>query len=139
MSTSIRKMQIYDYEDAIALWERTPGMGLSGADEYDHIKKFLEINTNLCYVAMQDSQLIGTILCGQDGRRGYLYHLAVDENFRKQGLGKQLVDHSLGALQDIGIQKCHLFVYNQNISGIAFWSHTGWVIRDELEIMSIDL
>ena len=139
MAATIRKMQIADYEQALALWERTPGMGISAADEKDEIQKFLKKNSSLCYAAFAEDVLVGTILCGEDGRRGYLYHLAVDVNYQKSGIGKSLVQKSLQALQELGIQKCHLFVIADNTSGISFWEHTGWEVRNDIEVMSIDL
>lgn len=136
---SIRKMKVSDYDQALALWKRTPGMGLSAADEKEEVRKFLKKNNALCFVAFAGRELVGTILCGEDGRRGYLYHLAVDANCRKTGIGKSLVQKSLQALQKRGIQKCHLFVIAENAPGIAFWKHTGWQLRDDIEVMSIDL
>jgi ribosomal protein S18 acetylase RimI-like enzyme len=139
MAITIRKMKMDDYEQALCLWQRTPGMGVSSADEKGEIQKFLEKNGSLCYVAFADDVLVGTILCGEDGRRGYLYHLAVDGNYRKSGIGKNLVQKSLQALQKLGIQKCHLFVYSDNTSGISFWAHNGWELREDIEVMSFNL
>jgi len=139
METIIQTMQIGDYEQALDLWQRTPGMGLSKADEKQELEKFLERNATLCFVAWVGEELAGTILCGEDGRRGYIYHLAVDPDFRKTGIGKNLVQHALDELQRIGIQKCHLFVYGSNESGISFWKHNGWKLREDIALMSIDL
>jgi len=139
MTIQIRAMQISDYDQALELWQHTAGMGLSSADEQHEIALFLHTNQGLCFVALEDDHLVGTILCGEDGRRGYLYHLAVQGDKQKKGVGKMLVEQSLHALRQKGIQKCHLFVISDNISGIAFWEHLGWEMRDDIEIMSIDL
>ncbi|NMC47115.1 MAG: GNAT family N-acetyltransferase [Chloroflexi bacterium] len=139
METVIRNMQIDDYEAALALWQRTAGMGLSAADEKQEIEKFLKKNSTLCFAAFNGEALIGTILCGEDGRRGYLYHLAVDEAYRKTGIGKRLVEYSLKALKETGIQKCHLFVIADNKTGISFWDHIGWELRKDIEVMSMNL
>ncbi|HAF63029.1 MAG TPA: GNAT family N-acetyltransferase [Anaerolineaceae bacterium] len=139
MTIHIRAMQISDYEQALDLWQHTAGMGLSSADEKREIARFLQQNQGLCFVALEDEHLIGTILCGEDGRRGYLYHLAVQQNKQKKGVGKSLLQKSLNALKEKGIQKCHLFVIADNLSGIAFWEHVGWEMRDDIEIMSINL
>ena len=139
MTIKIRSMTISDYEAALELWERTAGMGLSKADEKLEIQHFLEQNEPLCFVAYEEERLVGTILCGQDGRRGYLYHLAVDMDYRFAGIGKELVQRSITALKKLGIQKCHLFVYMDNTSGIAFWDHLGWVTREDIQVMSLDL
>lgn len=135
----IRKFLISDYEQALDLWKRTAGMGLSAADEKQEIDKFLKKNSTLCFAAFDGGTLIGTILCGEDGRRGYLYHLAVDEAYRKTGIGKSLVEYSLKALKETGIQKCHLFVIADNKDGISFWDHTGWELRKDIEVMSMNL
>jgi len=132
-------MKIEDYHLAIDLWKSTPGMGLSSADSKENIAPFLKQNQGLCFVAFEGEHLIGTILCGADGRRGYLYHLAVAESYQKKGVGQELVTRSLKSLQERGIQKCHLFVYRENLEGIQFWKHVGWVLREELEIMSKEL
>jgi ribosomal protein S18 acetylase RimI-like enzyme len=137
--TNIRKMEIGDYEQALDLWKRTAGMGLSAADEKQEIEKFLKKNSTLCFAAFDGKKLIGTILCGEDGRRGYIYHLAVDETYRKTGIGKKLVQSSLDALKKMGIQKCHLFVIADNKMGIAFWDHIGWELRRDIEVMSMNL
>ncbi len=139
MTIQIRAMQISDYDQALELWQNTAGMGLSSADEKHEIALFLHKNQGLCFVALEDDHLVGTILCGEDGRRGYLYHLAVQGDKQKKGVGKMLVEQSLHALRQKGIQKCHLFVISDNISGIAFWEHLGWEMRNDIEIMSIDL
>jgi len=139
MATTIRKMKVADYNQALVLWQQTPGMGLSAADEKPELEKFLKRNAALCFVALAGQELIGTILCGEDGRRGYIYHLAVDLNYRKAGIGKELVEHALNGLRKTGIQKCHLFVYGSNHSGISFWKHNGWKLREDIELMSIDL
>jgi len=137
--TNIREMVIGDYEQALDLWKHTAGMGLSAADEKQEIEIFLKKNSTLCFAAFDGETMIGTILCGEDGRRGYLYHLAVDEKYRKTGIGKSLVEYSLKALKKTGIQKCHLFVIADNKAGISFWDHIGWELRHDIEVMSMNL
>ena len=139
MDYEIREMNMGDYENAIFLWKHTEGIELSGADGRDHISHFLEKNSGLCFCAYNGKSLIGTILCGEDGRRGYIYHLAVEKDFRKLGAGKELVKISLLALRKLGIQKCHLFVVADNYLGKHFWQHIGWELRDDIEVMSIEI
>ena len=136
MNTFIRKMRISDYEEAIHLWKSLPGMGLSGADEKPEIIYFLGKNQETCFVAVNEEKLIGTILGGSDGRRGYIYHLAVQQSEQKKGIGKKLLQACISAFQDSGIQKCHIFVIIDNISGIAFWKRMGWNKRDDILVMS---
>jgi ribosomal protein S18 acetylase RimI-like enzyme len=132
-------MRNADYDETIQLWRQTPGMGLSSADERPAIAAFLVRNPGLCFVARMGEALVGTALCGHDGRRGYIYHVAVAEAQRSQGIAKALVDRCLDGLRQQGIEKAHLMVYETNLGGIAFWHKLGWYRRDELALMSLDL
>jgi ribosomal protein S18 acetylase RimI-like enzyme len=136
---SLREMTISDYDQILALWQKTPGLGLSDADSREGISAFLKRNTGLCFVYEEGERLIGTILCGHDGRRGYIYHLAVDEAYRKRGIGRQLTQQSLDALQQRGIAKCHLFVYRDNKEAELFYDRLGWQKRTTLDIFSKDI
>lgn len=128
-----------DIDESISFWKATEGMGLSGADTVEGIRNFLERNPALSLVARIEGKLIGTILCGHDGRRGYLHHLAVANPYRKMGLGRLLSDRCLQSLGKLGIQKCHLFVIGTNAQAIGFWKQTGWVERSDLCMMSKDI
>ncbi|MDP3130683.1 MAG: GNAT family N-acetyltransferase [Bacillota bacterium] len=127
------------YAPARDLWERTPGVGLSGADGEEAIGRFLEKNPGLSFAALDGERLIGTALCGSDGRRGYLYHLAVDPAFRCRGIGHRLTERCLAGLKAVGIEKCHLFVISDNESGIGFWTRAGWARRDDIIVFSRNL
>ncbi len=135
----IREMQPSDYAAVRALWEQTPGIGLSAADEPGAITSFLDRNPGLSFVASEGGRLVGTALCGHDGRRGYLYHLAVHSDARGRGIGSALVQRALDALSACGIVKCHLFVFRDNVPGNAFWTRTGWVLRKDLNVFSKDI
>jgi ribosomal protein S18 acetylase RimI-like enzyme len=135
----IHEMSIADYDRMIELWKRTPGIGLSDADSRENINRFLDRNPGLSFVCEIDQKITGTVLCGHDGRRGYIYHLAVDDRFRKIGIGKELVAQSLDRLRRQGIMKCHLFLYNDNDTAIQFYESTGWRKRGNLLIYSKDL
>ena len=124
------------YDIALALWKRCEGIGLSEADERQSVIAFLHKNPGLNFVALEAGDLIGTCLCGSDGRRGYLYHLAVDRTHRRRGIGKLLVERTLQALAQQGIQKCHIMVYGSNQAGLAFWQGGNWVTRPEIVLMS---
>lgn len=139
MSLKLRAFLPADHEQAMGLWNRCEGIGLSAADSSCAIRQFLEWNPQTCFVAEEDGQVIGTVLGGSDGRRGYLYHLAVDPQQRQRGIGKQLVDACLEAMKEIGIQKCHLMVIDSNLSGQAFWQHAGWQRRQDIVLMSKDV
>ncbi|HWR44139.1 GNAT family N-acetyltransferase [Sporomusa sp.] len=132
----IRELMPEDYEAAIALWQKTPGMGLSDADSQENIVGFLIRNKGMSFVAEFGNELIGTILCGHDGRRGFIYHLAVHNDQRKRGIGRTLVERCLTKLKEAGITKCHLFVMADNGQGMDFWDHIGFHKREDIHIYS---
>ena len=135
----IRDFTIDDYDHAINLWQGTENIGLSSADSRVATARFLERNPGLSKVAWVGGKPVGTLLCGHDGRRGYLYHLCVDHAFRRQGAGRKLVDACLEGLRGEGIQKCHLFIFGKNELGRRFWNGTGWSRRIEIEVFSRDI
>ena len=139
MAFQIRLMRYSDYEDAISLWKSLPGMGLSGADAPEEIQIFLKSNAKTCFAAVDGDQLVGTILGGSDGRRGYIYHLAVRKDRQKTGVGRALLSRCLDAYKKAGLQKAHIFVIADNTEGIAFWEKMGWIRRDDILAMSKDL
>ena len=129
-------MTIKDYEAVTALWRSTEGIGLSEADSRDNIRSYLERNPGLSSVARQGGEVVGALLCGHDGRRGFLHHLAVQEEHRRLGLGRMLVEMSLRHLAQAGIMKCHLFVFQENEAAKGFWQKLGWNRRLDIGIMS---
>jgi ribosomal protein S18 acetylase RimI-like enzyme len=136
MTITYRTMTLEDYENIYALWNATPGIGLSEADSREGIAQFLEANPGRCFVALSGDELVGAVMCGCDGRRGYLHHLAVRTDRRGQGIGHQLVEECMAALRAIGIAKAHIFVIKDNESGKVFWRNAGWQERDDLTVMS---
>ena len=139
MRYQITEMTRADYAEAYELWKTTPGIGLSDADSSCAIGRFLDRNPGLNFVARQEGRLVGTCLCGSDGRRGYLYHLAVDQSARRQGIGQALVEQTFEALKTLGIQKCHIMVFEKNELGLAFWQASGWKLRKDIVILSYDV
>jgi N-acetylglutamate synthase len=136
MSIIFSQFTIDLYEEVIFLWKQCDGIGLSDADSRGSIQAYLERNPGMSFVASENSNIIGAILCGHDGRRGYIHHLAVSAEYRRQGLGHGLVEKSLSVLQAVGIQKCHLFIFNNNTSGIKFWENIGWTYRKDINVIS---
>jgi len=123
----IRVFEPDDYAAACQLWARTPGIGLNESDGEEAVAKFLARNPGSSFVATApDGALVGAVLCGHDGRRGYLHHLAVDEAHRGRGLARELVARCFARLASDGIPRCNIFVYEDNGSGTAFWLHGGW-------------
>ncbi len=122
---------------ARALWVRLEGVGLSGADEPHALAAFLARNPGLSFVAQQGGDLVGTVLCGHDGRRGLIHHLAVAAEHQRQGLGRRLLDRGLAALSAAGIEKCHLLVFRSNAAGLAFWRAVGADERVSIALFSL--
>lgn len=123
-------------QQAIALWDATDHVALSDADEPDRLAAFIQRNPDLSFVALENDEVVGTCLCGHDGRRGYIHHLAVAPTHRRRGLGSQLLTRSLAALRTIGIDKCHALVFRANAHGELFWQPAGWERRDTLWVYS---
>lgn len=139
MDVEIHEMDIDDYPEIYQLWEMSDNIGLGKSDSRYGIETFLERNPGMSYVAWKDDRMVGTVLCGHDGRRGYIHHLMVHPDFRRNGIGQSLVSRCMYALTRIGIQKCHLFVYEDNEGGIKFWESLGWTKRVELTMMSQEI
>jgi putative acetyltransferase len=110
---------------------------LAGGDERAEIERYLERNPGGSFVAEAAGRVVGVALCGHDGRRGYLHHLAVDAAHRRSGLGRRLAERCLAVLREAGMAKCHLFVAKENEEALAFWRATDWFVRDDLEMLSI--
>ncbi|MCR5815466.1 MAG: GNAT family N-acetyltransferase [Ruminococcus sp.] len=128
-----RVMTIDDYDAVYDLWINTPGMGLNTTDDSrEGIDRFIKRNPTTCFVAENEGKVIGDILSGNDGRRGYIYHTAVLPKYRRQGVGRALVDNAMSALEREGINKTALVVFGRNETGNAFWEKIGFTKRDDL-------
>lgn len=136
MPAQIRELTIEDYDQARALWQASDGLVLRAVDEREPIRRYLERNPGLSFVWAEGTRVLGTVLCGTDGRRGYLQHLAVAPSRRRQGIGRRLVAAAVGALERQGISKCHLMVLPANEAARAFWRRLGWVERGDVILMS---
>ena len=138
MTVQYDEMIVLDYPDVLSLWQKSEGIGLSGADTIEAISAYLARNPGHSFVARQDGLIVGAVLCGHDGRRGYMHHLAVQPSYRRLGIGQALVEHCLDRLKAVGIDKCHIFVYTSNQAGQEFWKKIGWAKRTNLALMSIE-
>lgn len=136
--SKIREMTISDYEQIIELWHSIEGLVLSNADSKENIDSYLKRNIGLSFVCELNHKIIGTILCGHDGRRGFIYHLAVHPEYRSHKIGHELVQISLDKLSLEGIDKCHIFVLEDNIVGNSFWASKGWDKRSGFFVYSKD-
>ncbi len=139
MSIHIREFGLADYDQVMSLWHSCEGIGLSSADTPNAIRTYLDRNPRLSQVAEDTGRVVAAVLCGHDGRRGYLHHLAVHPSCRRRGIARRLVETCLVALRAEGIQKCHIFVFRDNPQGLDFWTHLGWTPRVDIGVASIDL
>lgn len=129
----VRLMSIEDYDKVYGLWTNTQGMGMRNLDDSpEGIEKFLKRNPTTNFVAQEENEIIGVILCGHDGRRGYIYHTAVNIDYRGRGIGKTLVQAALTALKKEKINKAALVAFASNDLGNEFWQALGFDRRDDL-------
>lgn len=129
----IRKMTIDDYKAVYELWNNTPGMGMRNVDDSkEGIEKYLKRNAETCFVAEVENKIVGVILSGHDGRRGYIYHTAVINTVRKHGIGTNLVNTAIEALKEQGINKVALVAFETNELGNYFWKSQGFKERNDL-------
>ena len=129
----IRQMKIEDYDEVYHLWKRIRGFGIRSMDDSkEGIDRFLKRNPTTSVVAEEDGKIVGAILCGHDGRRGCLYHVCVDEAFRRHGIGKAMVVKTMEALKEEQINKVCLIAFTSNDIGNAFWNTIGWTNREDM-------
>ena len=130
---NIRTMTIADYEQVHSLWLNTPNMGLNDLDDSKAgISKYLIRNPNTSFVATNDDVIVGAILCGHDGRRGFIYHLVVAQTEQRRGIGTALLRSVLTALENEGVAKAALVVFGRNDIGNAFFEKSGFTTRPDL-------
>ena len=133
----IRVMTIEDYEELFQMWKSTPNMGLRSLDDSrEGIAHFLKRNPDTNFVAYEDGQLVGVIMSGHDGRRGYIYHTVVLPEYRRRGIATQLVEATVQALRREGITRVCLNVMETNDQGKQFWMGQGWEKKDFLGFYS---
>ena len=132
---AIRSLNIDDYDSVVELWRKTDGIELSDTDEKEPMRRFLSRNPGLSLVAYCRDELAGAVLCSHDGRRGYIHHLAIGEQFRRQGIGSALVQESLSRLGRDGIRKCNIFILPENREGVAFWQRNGFRLLPHFDWM----
>ena len=132
----MREMTIDDHESLLELFSKTPGVTVREADSREATKSYLLRNPGLNYVALDGERIIGCVMCGHDGRRGYLQHLVVSDQHRKSGIGQSLFKKCIDSLEKIGIVKTHIFVFKNNDLANTFWSKRGWQLREDLNMYS---
>lgn len=140
MSIIIREMTIEDYDKVYKLWMSIQGFGIRTVDDSrEGIEKFIRRNPTTSVVAEQNGRIVGSILCGHDGRRGCFYHVCVAKDYRKHGIGQRMAKFAMLALKEEGISKVSLIAFKSNQVGNAFWSSVGWTHRDDLNYYDFTL
>lgn len=138
--TIIRVMNTEDYDRVYALWMSCKNMGFNNLDDSRQgIEKYLKRNPSTCFVAEQGDAIVGVVLAGHDGRRGFIHHMAVAEDCRRQGIATDLLGQALAALKEEGINKAALLVFNRNEAGNAFWERQGFTVRDDVTYRNKEL
>ena len=131
--TSIRTMEFQDYDRVYDLWINTPGMGLNTVDDSrEGIQRYLRRNPQTCFVAEEDGKIIGAVMAGHHGSRRLIYHTPLRSEYQGRGIGKNLVERAMDALEQEGIHKTALVVFKRNVSGNGFWEKIGFESRDDL-------
>ncbi len=131
---SIRPLRLSDYAEAMDLWKKSKGIGLKG-DSRASLARYLRRNPGFSLAAVSGTRLVGTVLGGHDGRRGIIAHLAVDPEFRRRGLGRELVGRCLRKLEKAGIPRTYAMVFKTNRAGSLFWKRSGWNRRSDLSLL----
>lgn len=134
-----RAFSIADYGAALELWQQVEGIEIAEGDDREGVGQFLSRNPVLSRVATDGSTIIGVVLCGHDGRRGYIYHLAVNPAYQSRGVGKRLIDECLGSLRRTGVKRALILVAHDNPRGRNFWRRHGWEEVPGPIVMGIDV
>ncbi len=135
----IRPMTIDDYDALYAIWTAC-GNGLNNLDDSrEGIEKYLRRNPTTSFVAEDGGVIAGAVLCGHDGRRGYIQHMSVSPLYRRRGIGRRLLDAALAALKAEGINKTALVAFRKNALGNAFWESMGFGLREDLNYRDLAL
>ncbi len=134
----IRPMTKEDYDEVYAMWQTTSKRALSNADSREQIERYLDRNAGMSQVAVADGKIVGTVLAGHDGRRGFIHHMAVMPQYRRKGIGHSLANTAIEKIKAEGIDKTHIFCYQNNETGQNFWKDFGFKKRNDVFVYSFD-
>ena len=126
MEIQTRDFRINDYDAAVELWHRVEGLDVAEGDDRETITRFLQRNPGLSRIAADGTKIVGAVICGHDGRRGYIYHLAIDPVYEGRGLGRRLIEECLAGLKEAGLERANILVAKDNPRGLEFWRRCGW-------------
>lgn len=125
-----------DYDEVYAMWQTTSKRAISNADNREQIERYLDRNDGMSQVAVIDGKIVGTVLAGHDGRRGFIHHMAVLPQYRRRKIGHSLAQTALEKITTEGIDKTHIFCYQNNETGQDFWTDFGFEKRDDVFVYS---
>ena len=129
-----RPFEIKDHDQVYRIWEEANGVSPNQTDDgIEGIARYLERNPGTSFVAEQDGKIVGAILAGHDGRRGFIHHAAVLEEYQRKGVGRRLADLAMDALREKGIRKVALLVFRDNGDAAQFWQEMGFELRSDLD------
>ena len=136
----IRTMTMEDYDEVHALWMSIKGFVIRSIDyAREGVERFLSRNPSTSVVAVEDGRIVGSILCGHDGRRGCFYHVCVHRDYRQRGIGKAMAVAAMEALRREKINKVSLIAFKSNEVGNSFWKGVGWTFREDLNYYDFTL
>lgn len=131
----IRQMTMNDYAEVHDLWMKIRRFGIRAIDDSEEgVRRFIERNPKTSVVAVYNDKIVGSILCGHDGRRASFYHVCVQEEFRKRGIGKRMVLYCMEELKKEKVNKISLVAFKDNEIGNQFWNEEGWEKREDLNL-----
>lgn len=133
----IQEAQAQDIQSMIELWHSTPGIQVGLGDDEQSLKLFLELDSTICLIIKEENLLIATILGTYDGRRGFVYHLAVRPEYQRKGLGKKLLGSMIIELKKHKAKKINLMVRNDNLLAMEFYNQQGWEKRSDIQVYSL--
>ena len=136
MNILLRIMEVSDIPASIELWKNMKGLAIRGSDNIRDLSEHVKMNSSHNFVAASGDRLIGTVLGGFDGRRGYIYHLAVHEDFRKKNTGRELMERCFQSFKEINVSKCHMMVLSDNTEAQEFYAKIGCELRTEILVYS---
>jgi ribosomal protein S18 acetylase RimI-like enzyme len=134
-----REFCVDDYDPALELWRSVEGLEVAEGDDREGVAQFIARNPGLSRVAVDGKRVVGVVMCGHDGRRGHIYHLAVDPEYRRYGVGKRLVQECLDGLRQVGVVRAIILVADDNPGGAEFWKRAGWEDIPGAAAMGIDV
>ena len=129
-----------DYDEVRDLWLTIRGFGIRALDDSrEDIERFIRRNPTTSVAARADGKIVGSILCGSDGRQGTLYHVCVAKEYRRRRIGTQMVGFCMHQLRIMGINKVSLIAFAKNDIGNAFWNKIGWIRKTDVNYYVFDL